>query len=74
MQPDMFSQEESIRRANAARAKLAKPQKSRGLGDTVAKVFRATGIDSLAKSVLGSGCGCSKRQNWLNKIVPYSQD
>lgn len=46
--------------------------KSRGLGDTVAKITRATGIDRAVKAVAGKGCGCGKRQKKLNARVPYS--
>lgn len=47
--------------------------KSTGLGDTVEKVFRKTGIDKLAKAVLGEDCGCSNRQELLNDLFPYSK-
>ena len=47
--------------------------KSTGLGDTVEKVFRKTGIDKLAKAVLGEDCGCDKRQELLNNIFPYGK-
>ena len=45
--------------------------KARGLGDTVEKVFKKTGIDKVAKFILGEDCGCDKRKNWLNKQFPY---
>ena len=45
--------------------------KSKGLGDTVAKITKATGIDKLVHKVVGEDCGCDKRQDALNKIVPY---
>lgn len=47
--------------------------KSTGLGDTVEKVFRKTGIDKLAKAVLGEDCGCDKRQELLNNLFPYGK-
>lgn len=47
--------------------------KSTGLGDTVEKVFRKTGIDKVAKAVLGEDCGCDKRQELLNDIFPYGK-
>lgn len=50
-----------------------KTQKSKGLGDTVEKVFQATGIDKVAKFVLGEDCGCDKRKEILNKLVPYKK-
>lgn len=47
--------------------------KSTGLGDTVEKVFRKTGIDKVAKAVLGDDCGCNKRQELLNDLFPYKK-
>ena len=44
---------------------------SKGLGDTIAKATKATGVDKLVKSVFGDDCGCDKRQEKLNKLVPY---
>ena len=32
--------------------------KSKGLGDTVAKITKATGIDKLVHKVVGEDCGC----------------
>ena len=45
--------------------------KSEGLGDTVEKVFKATGIDKVAKFVLGEDCGCDERKKILNHLFPY---
>ncbi len=42
-------------------------QTSRGFGDTVAKVAKAIGIKQT------SGCGCQKRQEFLNKVIPYGK-
>lgn len=47
--------------------------KSKGLGDTVKKVFEATGIDKVAKFILGEDCGCDERQEALNKLFPYKK-
>ena len=48
---------------------------SKGLGDTIGKITKATGIkkvvDTVAK-VAGKDCGCKNRQNSLNKMFPYS--
>ena len=41
------------------------PDKSRGLGDTVAKLTKAVGIKPCG--------GCAKRQAKLNNLVPYKQ-
>ena len=46
---------------------------SKGLGDTVEKVFKATGIDKVAKWILGEDCGCEERKEKLNKMFPYMQ-
>jgi hypothetical protein len=46
---------------------------SKGLGDTVEKVFKATGVDRVAKWVLGEDCGCEERKETLNKLFPYRQ-
>ncbi len=48
---------------------------SRGLGDTVAKITKATGLDQLSKlytEITGLPCGCSQRQEALNKLFPYN--
>ena len=47
--------------------------KSKGLGDSVEKVLKATGIDKVAKTVLGDDCGCEERKQKLNKMFPYSR-
>ena len=45
--------------------------KATGLGDTVEKVFEATGVAKVAKWALGEDCGCDDRREVLNKIFPY---
>ena len=47
--------------------------KSKGLGDSVEKVLKATGIDKVAKKVLGDDCGCEERKQKLNKMFPYAR-
>ena len=48
---------------------------SKGLGDTIAKITHALGIDKVAETVahaLGQeDCGCGKRQEALNQMFPY---
>lgn len=50
---------------------------SAGLGDTIAKVTHALGIDKVAESVasaVGKGdCGCNKRREKLNELFPYTK-
>ncbi len=50
--------------------------KSKGLGDSIEKFTKATGIkkvvDTVAKAT-GGDCGCNKRKNALNKAFPYNK-
>lgn len=46
---------------------------SKGLGDTIAKVTKATGIDKLVHAVVGEDCGCEERRKKLNQLFPYAQ-
>ncbi len=51
---------------------------SEGLGDTVAKVTNALGIDKLAERVAQlagkEDCGCNKRREKLNELFPYNKE
>ena len=50
-------------------------KKSKGLGDTVAKITKATGIKKVVDKVseaTGKDCGCNKRKKALNRIFPYN--
>ena len=50
---------------------------SKGLGDTIAKLTEALGIDKVAESVAQAmgkeDCGCKKRQQTLNDMFPYKK-
>ena len=48
-------------------------KKSEGLGDTIAKVTEATGIDKLVHAVAGEDCGCDERRKKLNSLFPYAK-
>ena len=52
-----------------------KSKKSKGLGDTIEKITKATGIkkvvDKVSK-VTGKDCGCNKRKDILNSFFPYN--
>ena len=52
-------------------------QESKGLGDTIAKITNAVGLDrvaeSVAKAVGKEDCGCNKRKQRLNDMFPYSK-
>ena len=49
--------------------------KSKGLGDSIHKFTTATGIKSVvekgAKALGKSDCGCDRRRDTLNRLVPY---
>ena len=51
-------------------------KQSKGLGDSVEKFTKATGLKTLTEiafKVAGyKDCGCDKRRIWLNKQFPYS--
>ena len=36
---------------------------SKGLGDTVEKITKATGIEKVVKFIAGEDCGCDKRKD-----------
>ena len=44
--------------------------KAEGLGDTIERFTKATGIKKLADKIPG-GCGCGKRKKKLNDMFPY---
>lgn len=48
-----------------------------GLGDVVDAVTTATGIKAVTEAVAkatGRECGCKKRREALNKLVPFGKD
>jgi|TARA_B100000073_G_scaffold57367_1_gene42477 hypothetical protein len=50
--------------------------KSKGLGDTIHKVTKATGIKTIVDKVskgLNVPCGCQARREALNRLVPYDK-
>ena len=52
-----------------------KNNKSKGLGDSIEKFTKATGIkkvvDTVSKTVK-KDCGCAKRKDTLNRLFPYN--
>tara|TARA_R110002020_G_scaffold134960_2_gene301337 strand:- start:2039 stop:2203 length:165 start_codon:yes stop_codon:yes gene_type:complete len=51
--------------------------KSRGLGDSIHKITKATGIKSVVdrgSKALGTDCGCDKRRDTLNRLIPYQKN
>ena len=49
-------------------------KKSRGIGDDIAALTKATGIDRLVKDILGDDCGCPERQAMVNKLFPHKKN
>jgi len=51
-------------------------EKSKGLGDTIEKIIKATGIkkvvDTVSK-VVKKDCGCGERRDILNRLFPYNK-
>ena len=47
--------------------------KDKGLGDTIDRFTKATGISALAKNLPG-GCGCDNRKQWFNRNFPYNMN
>lgn len=46
--------------------------KSKGLGDTIEKVTKATGIKKVVEFIAGEDCGCDERKDKLNKMFKYN--
>jgi hypothetical protein len=46
---------------------------SKGLGDTIQKITKATGIEKAVKFIAGEDCGCDARQEKLNKLFPSNK-
>ena len=47
--------------------------KSKGLGDTIEKITKATGIKKVVEAVAGKkDCGCGKKKKNLNRLFPYN--
>jgi len=50
-------------------------KKSKGLGDTIEKITKITGIKKVVEKVsdvTGKDCGCADRKETLNKLFPYN--
>ena len=57
-----------------------KEKKSKGLGDSIEKFTKATGIRNIVDTVnrirgvdQAKDCGCGKRKDYLNKRFPYKK-
>lgn len=61
------------KKSKTIKKKKPTKKKSKGLGDTIAKVTKATGIDKAVKFIAGEDCGCTERRIALNKLYPYNK-
>ena len=46
---------------------------SSGVGDTIEKITKATGIDKVVEFIAGEDCGCNERKEKLNYLFPYNK-
>ena len=49
----------------------SKNKPSKGLGDTIEKVAKFTGLKAAVQSIFGEDCGCDERKEKLNKLFPF---
>lgn len=53
-------------------------EKSTGVGDTIEKITKKTGIKKVIKVVTEAvgidNCGCDDRRDSLNRLFPYSKN
>jgi len=53
-------------------------EQSRGLGDDIAKITHALGLDKITERITDAlgieDCGCDKRQALLNELYPHKKD
>ena len=70
-----------MRRFNDIRAKFdamkEDSQKSRGLGDSIEKFTKATGIKAVVdkfSDITETDCGCGERRDTLNRVFPFKRD
>jgi len=51
-------------------------EKSKGLGDSIEKITKATGIKKVVDTVskiTKKPCNCGKRKDTLNRLFPYNK-
>jgi hypothetical protein len=46
---------------------------SSGVGDTIEKITKATGIKKAVEFIAGEDCGCNSRKSKLNYLFPYNK-
>tara|TARA_R100001463_G_scaffold52153_2_gene102893 strand:- start:1644 stop:2057 length:414 start_codon:yes stop_codon:yes gene_type:complete len=66
-----FKGDKRTKEYKAWKAKYEK--ESNGVGDTVEKITKATGIKKAVKFLAGEDCGCDQRKKALNIMFPYQK-
>jgi hypothetical protein len=69
----MAKRKSKARQSKSTKDTSTQRTESTGLGDSVEKLFKATGVDKVAKFILGEDCGCDGRRDALNKAFPYKK-
>jgi hypothetical protein len=59
-----------MQKKSETRKQFTESRPSIGLGDTIQKVTKTTGIELATKFLLGEDCGCDARKHKLNKLFP----
>jgi hypothetical protein len=75
-QPEKLKQTTGFFKEENEEGSDLEPSESKGFGDTIAKITKATGIKAVVDAVseaTGRDCGCEERQSSLNKMIPYKQ-
>jgi hypothetical protein len=64
-------------RSQTTKTNYMESNKSKGLGDSIEKITKLTGIKKLTQMATGAlgkrDCGCNKRKQALNKAFPYKK-
>lgn len=66
-----FNGDKRTKEYKAWKAKYEK--ESIGVGDTVEKITKATGIKRAVEFLAGEDCGCDERKSVLNRMFPYQK-
>jgi len=53
--------------------KMKRIKKSKGLGDTIEKFTKATGLKKLVEWLAGEDCGCDERKERMNRLFKYDR-
>jgi predicted nuclease with TOPRIM domain len=51
----------------------AQEEQPKGLGDTIERIAKVTGIKKAVEFIAGEDCGCDERKTKLNEYFPYNK-